>query len=554
MCGWDYGLNFNLHRRGRSLACPISVMRLFCFILIVGSALAATHPPALPSKYDHWLKEEVVYIIDDEEKKEFLKLDSDSAREAFIKEFWDIRNPVRGSEYNAFKEEHYRRIQYANENFGHMSNTPGWRTDMGHTFILFGKPQSRVPFKGYSQLYPVELWFYSNETNNPALPPFFHILFFIPEDIGEYRFYRPGLDGPLKLVRGSQFRTNRDVYQFLKPKGGDLAHAAFSLIPSEPLDTMDFSITMTSDVLLAKIQDLANDQFQVKRIRELRYLKTKVNSWFLIPQQQPLEITSIALADPNGQHWLDYGVLIDNQNLGHRNGAQLAVHATFRVLTQKGDVISESTEDRAYPAFENAEANSTLKPFLLATRVPINPGKYKLETEVVNREAGRSYKGERLIMVGEEPGKVSLLGPLMAGSAQKAANPDTRTAFQYFGVQFVPMANRPFSPRDPLRMLFEVRAPTGDNKNYKLEYMLAHNSNRQMRRNLTEVVQGSNFNNGTLLKSKTVPLTDLEPGDYRLVITLRGEGSGEALASATVPFRIGEQMPTPAVYFVAQKR
>src|SRR6516165_6188277 len=104
---------------------------LFC-IVISGSALkAAPAKNALGARYDKWIKEEVVYIITDEEKKAFLKLNTDAERDDFIKEFWAVRNPVRGSEVNSYKDEHYRRLQYANDNFGRRSNTPGWMTDMG---------------------------------------------------------------------------------------------------------------------------------------------------------------------------------------------------------------------------------------------------------------------------------------------------------------------------------------------------------------------------------------------------------------------------------------
>lgn len=161
----------------------------------------------------------------------FLRLPARDGRDQFIEQFWAIRNPARGSQINPYKEEHYRRLGYAKENFGTRSNTPGWQTDMGRTYVLFGKPTSQVKLTGYSQLYPLELWFYENRTGSLSLPPFFYILFFIPEGVGEYRYYHPLVDGPLKLVRGSQFNTNRDVFRALQPLGGDIAHAVFSWFP-----------------------------------------------------------------------------------------------------------------------------------------------------------------------------------------------------------------------------------------------------------------------------------------------------------------------------------
>ncbi len=112
----------------------------------------------------------MVYIITDEERKEFLALTTDDEREKFMEEFWAIRNPKHGSDTNPYKDEHYARIEYANAHFGLESSTPGWRTDMGRAYILFGAPTSRHPFVGYSQIYPLELWFYENNTSSTALP------------------------------------------------------------------------------------------------------------------------------------------------------------------------------------------------------------------------------------------------------------------------------------------------------------------------------------------------------------------------------------------------
>ena len=216
-----------------SLARTIGLTVSLAFVLLFCCATAswAQKRNALPEHYAKWLNEEVPYIITDEEKKGFLRLTTDADRDLFIEDFWDVRNPVRGAVPNTYKEEHYKRLQYANETFGRRSNTPGWHTDMGRAWILFGKPKSHVTFIGYSQLYPCELWFYSNETGDPSFPSFFSLLFYMPEDIGEYRFYRPYLDGPMQLVRGSQFNANSDVYSFLRPIGADLALASMSLIP-----------------------------------------------------------------------------------------------------------------------------------------------------------------------------------------------------------------------------------------------------------------------------------------------------------------------------------
>ncbi|HZZ40416.1 MAG TPA: GWxTD domain-containing protein [Acidobacteriaceae bacterium] len=90
--------------------------------------------------YRKWLDEDVRWIITDQEKKAFLSLSNDEERDAFIEQFWRRRNPNPDSPENEFREEHYRRIAYANEHFA--AGKPGWMTDRGHIYIAFGPPDS----------------------------------------------------------------------------------------------------------------------------------------------------------------------------------------------------------------------------------------------------------------------------------------------------------------------------------------------------------------------------------------------------------------------------
>jgi GWxTD domain-containing protein len=92
------------------------------------------------SPYSKWLNEDVVYIIDDAERAAFQRLTTDEEREKFIEQFWERRNPTPGSPENAFKEEHYRRIAFANKHFATLSGKPGWQTDRGHIYIVYGPP------------------------------------------------------------------------------------------------------------------------------------------------------------------------------------------------------------------------------------------------------------------------------------------------------------------------------------------------------------------------------------------------------------------------------
>ena len=90
----------------------------------------------LSKTYRKWLDEDVRWIITDEEKSAFTQLSNDEERDQFIEAFWQRRDPTPDTEENEFKEEHYRRIAYANEHYA--AGIPGWKTDRGRMYIVFG--------------------------------------------------------------------------------------------------------------------------------------------------------------------------------------------------------------------------------------------------------------------------------------------------------------------------------------------------------------------------------------------------------------------------------
>ena len=90
----------------------------------------------LETPWKKWLNEDVSYIITEEERKAFKQFNTDEEREQFVEQFWLRRDPTPDTVENEYKEEHYRRIAYANEHFA--SGIPGWKTDRGRIYITFG--------------------------------------------------------------------------------------------------------------------------------------------------------------------------------------------------------------------------------------------------------------------------------------------------------------------------------------------------------------------------------------------------------------------------------
>ena len=162
----------------------------------------------LETPWKKWLNEDVVYIITDEERKAFTNLQTDEERQSFVEQFWLRRDPTPDTEENEFKEEHYRRIAYANDHYA--SGIPGWKTDRGRIYIKYGPPDEieshpsggtyERPMEeggGETSTYPFEDWRYRyiEGIGNNVIIEFVdhHHVRRIPHDHGSVGERRPAL-------------------------------------------------------------------------------------------------------------------------------------------------------------------------------------------------------------------------------------------------------------------------------------------------------------------------------------------------------------------------
>lgn len=145
--------------------------------------------------YRKWLNQDVVYIITEDERGVFEKLSTAEEKDSFIEQFWLRRDLDPGTGINEVKEEHYRRIAYANDNF--KSGIDGWKTDRGRIYILHGAPTSIESFPtgglyqrpmteggGATSTYSREVWYYQHI---PAIGSGIEMEFVDPTGSGEYR-------------------------------------------------------------------------------------------------------------------------------------------------------------------------------------------------------------------------------------------------------------------------------------------------------------------------------------------------------------------------------
>jgi GWxTD domain-containing protein len=159
---------------------------LRCFLSAVTLLLAGYHVfvPSLVSSAAHtlqtasleqssdpflkgWLKQDVAYIASEAEKAAYQNLASDADRYLFIERFWQQRDPSNGTAQNEFRDQHYWRINYANERFGGPER--GWKTDRGRIYITWGPPdQIEAHPSGEGRSGPFEIWRYRAGTNSTS--------------------------------------------------------------------------------------------------------------------------------------------------------------------------------------------------------------------------------------------------------------------------------------------------------------------------------------------------------------------------------------------------
>ena len=149
-----------------------AVILAFTAALVLTAWQAKPQDKPAPTPYQKWVTEDVTYIITPKERDAFQRLTTDEEREYFIEQFWLRRDPTPATVENEFKEEHYRRIAWANEHFPG-DGLIGWKSDRGRIYIVYGPPDEieshpkggtyQRPASeggGEVQTYPFEQWRY----------------------------------------------------------------------------------------------------------------------------------------------------------------------------------------------------------------------------------------------------------------------------------------------------------------------------------------------------------------------------------------------------------
>ncbi len=529
----------------------VSALVLLSGVLLTTNHLLAAKKSSLSPQYQRWIDRDVAYIITKEEADEFRRLTSDEERDRFIQNFWEVRNPTPGAPTNPYKDEIYRRIQYANENFGPRHGDVGWRTDMGRVYITLGEPQQRAKYYEMSQTRPMEIWFYQNA--NPALPPYFYILFYQREIGGDFRLYSPYFDGPDKLTTSSLSVNDRlRAFKLIDQElGREVARVTLSLIPNEPVDTNGATSSMESDLMLSVLKTLANNPLTKERLRRNRDLLANVNSRIIIPGDY-LDVATAILRDSAGETNVHYVVRYRKPtdfSLGKEGDRyfysfELGVQVFDRdnkLLLEDRKTLSDYVSSAEFERMKSAA-------FGIEGMLPLPPGNYRLEWLLNDKLRKTAYTVVRKITVPDSASKAIQISDAVPFWEIHRVGSAVQLPFTFSGVSFTPQSGEQASVMsgEDLRVMYQVWLPPGDpaiNRGKKLdvEYRYGRLASSADTHTIHDEITREQFDlNGSLITGTHISTVGLPGGNYRLLIAVSDLETHQT-AYTGINFRITDQ-------------
>ncbi len=507
-------------------------------------------PKDLLPEFRKWLEEDVVYIITNKERDVFLQLEADRERAMFIEAFWKQRDPDPTTAENEFKTEHYRRIAYANQNYGRESPGAGWRSDMGRIYITIGEPKQIDKFENMSELFPIQVWFYEGMAEF-GLPNAFNVVFFKKNGIGEYEMYSPIRDGPQSLLTQytgdiSDYETAYSQLMQIEPL---IADVAINLVPGER--SIGITPSMSNEILIrskipaaprVKVRDeYAEKLLKYKGVIEVDYTANYIDSDALLR----------VFRDASGLAFVHY--LIEPKKLSFAQRSSDAFHAEVEVNGKIADASGRTIYqfDRKTPIDLTRDqiAKISSKLFSYQDLFPLIPGKYTVNLLWKNT-VSREFTSVEANLLVPGPAEFAMSEPVTANRIDRAsAYRGSNKSFLVGGVQLVPSPRNDFQAADTLYLHFQLR-------NVPAEILSAGSVSFDIFRG-EEKIQ-------TLVRTfreipdpaailETFPLANLASAYYRIHVAVRDAAGAERVAADT-PFYISPMaaLPRPWVMSLPQ--
>lgn len=501
----------------------------------------------LRGPFKRWLDEDVRYIITPEERKAFVQMATDEERENFIESFWMRRDPTPDSMENEYKEEHYRRIAYANDHYA--SGIPGWRTDRGRIYIAYGPAdeieshpsggQYQRPYEeggGFTATYPFEIWRYR-----------------WIEGIGSdilLEFVDPTMTGEYRLTMDP---SEKDALLHVPGAGLTLSEQMGLTTKADRFRRTDGTRMGTP---IGGAQSIRYNQFErlqlyanifkppAVKFKDLEAIVNSTIEYNTLPYEVDIHYVRVT----NSTVLSGVTVLLRNENLMFKdeNGLQKAVANIFgRITTMTRRVQSTFEDTVSIQTTPERLAQEVGRASVYNKTVPLAPGMYRLEL-VVKDLVGETMGTYRTAMRVPEYNDEAL-----AASSLILADKIERVPIRSLGTgQFVigsskvrPRIDEAFKRNEKLGIYMQVynlgqseetNRPIGN-----VTYQVARLDNpAELLLDFTEDVNNIRGASARqVVIEKLLPLQSLEPGEYRLNLLVEDNVKNESL-SPTTTFKV----------------
>jgi GWxTD domain-containing protein len=477
----------------------------------------------LDNSFKTWLNEDVIYIISPEERTAFLQLETNEEREQFIEQFWLRRSSNPDMPDNDFKEEHYRRIAYANEHYA--SGIPGWKTDRGRIYIIWGAPDEIEshptggtydrPMEeggGSTTTYPWERWRYRYLE---GIQENVELEFVDPSGSGEYHLTMdpsekdallnvPGAGLSLMESMGLASKTDR----FTRSDG---THLPTSL-GGTPASLNEF----TRLELYAKVQ----------RPPEVKYkdLEALVTSR-MVRDQVKFNYRTDFLKVTNDTVLVPVTIQVPNHQLQFKNkdgvySAELNIFGRVSTLTNRVVQTFEDSVTRDYP--ESLYKQSVKLSSVYQKSLPLRPGLYRLD--LVIKDVGSGNVGAvntRLAVPRYEDEKLEASSLILADQIEHVPAKQIGTGQFVLGSSKVrPRLDGDFTTADKLGIYLQIYNLKGDEKTHKsnasFTYTVKKGDQQVMQFKETSADMKQTGDQVTI--ERLLPLATLVPGKYTLEV------------------------------------
>lgn len=501
----------------------------------------------LSGTYKKWLDEDVRWIITDEERAAFKKLSNDEERDQFIEQFWLRRDPTPDTVENEYKEEHYRRIAYANEHFA--AGIPGWRTDRGRIYIMYGPPDEidahpsggiydrpQDEGGGTTSTYPFEDWRYRYLDNMPGDQKQEVIIEFV--DTCMCNDYHMTMDrsekDALLNVPGAGLTQWEEMG--LASKADRFTGGGLERLGAGPMSAM------TNTKEFDRLEQFSNLQrAPLIKFKDLDEIVTHKISMNLMPfevQTDFIKVTSDTVLVPVTVQMKDKDITFVTKEGVSRGTVNIFGRVT--TLTQKIAQTFEDTVQVDMPS--ELLASAADKSSLYWKALPLKPGRYRMDIVVKDVNGDRVGTWSRGIIVPTyDEDKLASSSLIVADQMEKVPTSSVGTGnFVIGGTKVRPRVGtadgKPavFKRDQKANFWLQVYGLSMDQQSKKpsanIEYNIVNLADQKPIVHMTESTAQLGNVGEQLTLEKSLPLQSLQPGMYQITIKVNDNVSKQEIA------------------------